>query len=126
MSKRSDELLGTLDDISQEHRYLVVDAVACEIFNLGNNLEGNTEESDLEWFARQIWLREDKMRVAGWWDAMIDSQKEEYLGIARACLEALPYLMLRIAHRCQDYAKVLGALEKAERLESQRRRKARR
>jgi hypothetical protein len=40
---------------SLETRRHVADAIACYLHNDGYALEGNTEVTDVDWFARRIW-----------------------------------------------------------------------
>lgn len=114
-----DHLLDSLDFVSRDARHLVIDAVYCAIFNAAGDLEGNTEKSDVEWFARQIW-QDVSGRVPGRWEGMTDDNKEFWRKVAKASLERLPYLMGRIAHRCRMYTQAINSLLKAERKAAQR------
>ena len=100
--ERDHLLTDTLDFVSRDARCLVLDSVYCTLFNAAGTIDGNTEASDVEWFARQI-----HEEVNGWrnqWEQVPEEVREEWRRIARAALVRLPYLMSRIAHRCQATA----------------------
>jgi hypothetical protein len=115
MSERLDT--SFLDDAlkyaSQETRYRVADALACHLHNDGYQLEGNTEPSDVEWFARNIYERccDDHYT----WERAGDGDRDSYREVARAVMAVLPAFQLRIAHRLITLSKVVRDIERAER-----------
>lgn len=88
--------------------------------NLGGSLEGNTAETDVEWFARVIW--EAQNHPEGYrWDNVQDFHREQFIGLARLTLENLPRIMSRMANRCKymaDAAKI--AIESSRAVETKR------
>lgn len=98
---------------SQETRSYVADSLACHLHNEGYQLEGNTEANDVEWFARNIYERENDARTP--WDRMTDAAREKYRVVAHAVIAVLPAYQLRIAHRLITLSKVVRDIERAER-----------
>lgn len=113
--QRDDMFAKALDFVSQEARYYVADAVACQIFNLAGDLEGNTEAKDVEWFAQELYLELHPNGVRWHWEQLGPDDRARWEDEARACLRVLPRLMDRIASRCYAHAAVLRTLANAER-----------
>lgn len=97
-----------LDFVAREARYNVIDALFATLHNAAGTLEGNTEESDVEWFADFL-ARGDNRLFSG----LEEKDQEEYRRRAFRTLEALPYLMDRIANRYRTRATVLHDMMKA-------------
>jgi hypothetical protein len=122
MTDRDNPLTRALDAESREARYLLLDAFAANVFNVGNDLDGSlAEEGDVRWLAREIWQRMDDMRVSGGYDRLTREEREHWEAVATASLAALEGLMRRIGHRVRSYAAVLGEMERAERKARERR-----
>ena len=119
MNQRLDTsfLNGALDFASQEARHWVADALACHLHNTGYALEGNTETSDVAWFARQLWDA-DMRRPLCQWDAASEEQRHEYHHRARTVIRVLPDYQLRVAHRLIELSKVVRDIERAGRASS--------
>lgn len=82
-----------------------LDALQSVLHNTAQTLDGNTPESDLEWFAKFLYRAAPKSRAA--WDHLEEAERDLWRGIAKNCLDALPYLMSRIATRYKAYENVL-------------------
>jgi hypothetical protein len=125
-------LSDALDFVSREARTWVLDAVYCSFSNIAGDLEGNTAEHDVEWFARNLWERFGERRnwpvgpaveehllgrraVCPRWDVAGEPEKELWRAIAKTSLDTLPGLMSRVAHRCRAVAAAVNAVLKAER-----------
>lgn len=102
-----------LDIIGQEARYHAIDALACEFHNTWADIAGNTEGSDVEWFARLLYSAERD--YSGRWDIAPDEIKERYRSYAKLCIENLSRLTERIAHRYQKISEALRTVEQVER-----------
>lgn len=102
-----------LEYVSREARHNIADTLACHLHNAGYALEGNTEESDLEWFARRMYEHRDP----GSWERAPQERRGEYREIARNVLAVLPDFQLRMAHRLIALSKVVRDIERAERAE---------
>jgi hypothetical protein len=103
---------GALDFASLEARHWVADAMACYLHNTGYDLDGNTEASDVTWFARVIWQGEHRMASPAIWDNAAEDFREGYRRTARAVIRALPEYQLRVAHRLIELSKVVRDIER--------------
>jgi len=104
-----------LDHISQEARTWVLDSVYCSLHNAGNDLQGNTAESDLDWFARELYARDRQVPHWHFEQVLGDAERDHWRRLARLALETLPLLMGRIGSRCERHAQALRGLLQAER-----------
>lgn len=119
-------------------RELDLDHAYCVFHNEGFNLAGNTQASDLEWFAELLFQRSEL--GAGWiktipwlltreqyeylglqrqglwdtkrWDMLTEEQREAWRGMARIALSCLPDLADRIAHRYELQAAAIKQVMK--------------
>lgn len=101
------------DLVERMARYYMLDSVACEMHNEGYSLEGNTEESDLRWFARLLYEHEGYQ--SRFEDAHDDIRKR-YLKLAETCMKAIPALMSRMSSRCIRISQAVNTIIKAEKL----------
>lgn len=122
MADRS--LEHALDFISVEARHYVTDAVYCTLFNLAGDLEGNTAESDTDWWAYELWREMHPMGTRWAWEALSVDERAHWEKLASVSIERLPFLLSRIANRCRSQATALGMLAKAERQRLQEKREA--
>lgn len=105
-----------LDFLSQEARRNVTDALHAHFHNEWSALEGNTEESDVEWFARTLHETDfDDPHHCLHWDGVPDEVKEKYRHMARLSLRNLPAIASRIANRYKAIRDALDDLVKRER-----------
>lgn len=113
----TDDLFSdSLDFVSREARSMVLDDLHCTLHNKGYSLEGNTAESDIDWFARNIFAHvggENAPR--GHWENFPEETKERYRLWARQTLNLLPSLMMRMAHRCIWHSQAINTMLKADR-----------
>lgn len=115
--RESDLISAALDPLVVAWRTDLLDALYCEFHNAAGTLEGNTEASDIEWFARRIWEAEDDRRIGWHWESVIDeSERERYRRLARVCLREAVGLMSRMANRLRLQSKAIQTILKAERL----------
>lgn len=110
-----------------------VDDIACALHNMGANLAGNTQASDLEWFGRWLYgssnfgggcvdtmpwaisneefealgLEPDRQWTGNRWETLSSPARQAWLKLARLCLCALPHIAERIGHRHMEQAKAL-------------------
>lgn len=110
-------LEDALDFVSHEAQYNVLDALYCHFFNEAGTLEGNTEASDVEWFAVVLW--DSKHTFYPWYSAL-DEEKTEYLELAALCIQKLPFLVERMANRYRAIANALEVMATAERKKGKR------
>lgn len=101
------------DLVERLARYYMLDSVACEMHNEGYSLDGNTEESDLRWFA-QVLYRADGDRFH--WDQVPQDVRDRYLRFAKVTMEAIPLLMGRMSARCIRISQAVNTIIKAEKL----------
>lgn len=101
------------DFIERMARYYMLDSVACEMHNEGYSLDGNTEASDLEWFARVLYEHDGYQSS---FDTANDEIRKRYLRMAETCLKAIPALMGRVSARCIRISKAVNTIIKAEKL----------
>lgn len=101
------------DFVERLARYYMLDSVAGEMHNEGYSLEGNTEESDLRWFA-QLLYRADGDRFH--WDEVPQDVRDRYLRFAKVTMEAIPSLMARMSARCIRISQAVNTIIKAEKL----------
>lgn len=105
-----------LDFCGQSERHKVADAIYCCLHNTGQTLAGNTQEDDVEWFARNLYEEWISHRPGPpRWDAASPEHREMFHGVARTCIKVMPRLQERIASRLIDLSRVLRAIERAER-----------
>ncbi|HAM53935.1 MAG TPA: hypothetical protein DCQ64_00410 [Candidatus Rokubacteria bacterium] len=115
MSERDDTLLSrSLDYLVHDQRELVMDSVYCALSNTARDLEGNTEASDVKWFAAWFY-REATGRSTAQYERLDAAEREHWEAQAAAALRVLPELMSRIASRYRTHAKVLRTLAQQER-----------
>lgn len=93
---------------------MVAGSLYCKIFNLAGTLEGNSEQSDIEWIAQNLYER-SAFRSQAPWRSLSDEGREDWRNIARAALEVLPLFMGRVGTRCREYAKVLESMARLHR-----------
>lgn len=112
------------------------DSIACALHNMGSTLAGNTQESDVEWFARWLYgasnhwmgsvvtfpwsisneefkklsLTPDRQWTGKRWETLEDAERSAWLKFARLCLTGLPHIAERIGQRFMDQAKALRVL----------------
>lgn len=111
----SKDLIGNFDflNLSDHDRYLVLDSLFCQLHNKGYELQGNTEQSDFEWFAHILAgkIRHDTANV---FERLPAETQEHYREIAKAALETIPALMSRISARFILHSQALHELLRAE------------
>ncbi len=103
-----------MEHVSREAREMMLDALYCRLHNRGHDLEGNTEKSDLEWFAQRLFncLCTDQTH----WEQLPEvGGRQSWMKMARVALELLPLLMSRIANRCIVQSQAIRQLLDAER-----------
>jgi hypothetical protein len=71
--------------------------------NLWGSLEGNTAETDVEWFARILYDAEDRPEGRRW-DNEADRVREQFIRLSRTTIQELPRLMSRMANRAKHMA----------------------
>jgi len=110
-----------------------IESARCLLHNTGGQLAGNTQGSDVEWFARWLYgasnfgmgsvdtfhwsLTNDEFEKLGllpdrqWtgkrWETLEASEAEAWMKLARLCLYAMPHIAERIGHRFMEQAKGL-------------------
>ena len=107
----NNSLSNELDFVSGGAKDLVRDAVQAILFSKGNELGGNTQANDLNWFAREIY---EEMHPFAFWKDLPSEQREHWHEIASASLNRLPSLMERIADRCRVQSETLRSLMESE------------
>lgn len=116
-----DDEKSFLDDAlrfaSLETRHWIADALACHLHNEGYALQGNTEASDIEWFARQLWERDTGGYGTSWDHRAEEETKVAWRKVAVAVIAALPAYQLRVAHRLIALSKIVRDIESALRAE---------
>lgn len=103
------------DLVERMARYYMLDSVACEMHNEGYSLDGNTEASDLHWFARIIYTQDRHGALPSFEDADAE-QRERYLRLAELCIKTIPALMGRMSARCIRISQAVNTIIKAEKL----------
>jgi hypothetical protein len=117
-----------------------IDSVACILHNTGGRLAGNTQGTDVLWFAEWLYgasnfgmgdvktmpwtLSNDQFEQLGlvpdrsWtgkrWKTLEQSERDTWIKLARLCLYALPHIAERIGHRFMEQSKALRILHAAE------------
>lgn len=99
---------------SQETRERVADALYCHLHNTGQTLAGNTQESDVEWFARIMWEDRDR-RHGERWDNESETTKGLFREFAALAIKMMPRIQNRIASRLIELSKVMEDINRAER-----------
>lgn len=110
-----------------------VETVCCILHNMGGQCAGNTQASDVEWFARWLYgssnfgagsvdtfqwsLSNREFEVLGllpdrqWtgyrWETLPPKRKAAWMKLSRLCLYALPHIAERIGHRFMEQSKAL-------------------
>ena len=102
--------------LSEEATWYALDAMACVFHNQGYALEGNTNENDALWLARDLRRILDTYAT---WDSASDERKKELLTIAGAAIKAMPGLCERISHRYINLAKAIRTVEEVKRRQVQ-------
>jgi hypothetical protein len=100
-----------------------VDAVYCELHNRGQQLAGNTPESDVDWFARLIWAEQHENDPPWHFDDFISGkERQRYIELSEIVIRIMPRLMSRVADRsiawaaaCHTILRERAAVEKGER-----------
>jgi hypothetical protein len=95
-------------------RYYTLDAIRCTLHNKGYELEGNTEETDITWFARNLY-EADGERFH--WDQVPQDVRERYIKLATTVLKILPRLASRISSRWIAISQAINTQLKAEKLD---------
>lgn len=101
------------DLVERMARYYMLDSVACEMHNEGYSLDGNTEASDLHWFARILY---DSEMGHVHWDNAGSATQQTYIRRAEVCMKAIPALMSRMSARCIRISQAVNTIIKAEKL----------
>ena len=87
-----------LDYVGHRQRAMFLNTLYGELHNVGYDLQGNTEETDLEWFAESIYT--SATGQAPWrWDQEDEHEQERYRLMARAAIKQLPGLCERMSAR---------------------------
>jgi len=100
------------EEVSYKARCNIVDAIYCEMHNHGYTLEGNTAETDVRWFARNLYQALKVGTVN--WDMETEETRMDWDRQARVVLTLLPNLMSRMSHRCIAYSRTLKTILEAE------------
>jgi hypothetical protein len=88
----------------------LLDAIACTLHNDGSTLAGNTEATDVEWLARELFILHSKA-VPGQWDTASQVTRDYWLDTAELFLKAMPRIAERIGHRMMATAKAVRLME---------------
>lgn len=83
--------------VSREAEENIVDAILCTFHNEGYALDGNTAQTDVEWFARILFDRRKQFSVPHW-DNLDEDTRNMWLERSQDAIDLLPR-MDRIAHR---------------------------
>lgn len=94
--------------VAKETHECIVEALYSEFNNHGYTLEGNTEETDIVWYAKQIYQVNKIGSVR--WDSETEEEKKVWLKLARTTLDILPNLMSRRANRAIAYSREMHAI----------------
>ena len=87
-----------LEYVGIYQKEMLLDALYCDLHNVGYEIEGNTAATDLEWFAQSIYER--ATRKARWaWENETEQERERYRLIAQTAIEELPWLCERMSAR---------------------------
>src|SRR5262245_39776888 len=123
----------TIDNKLRLYKESVQEGVRCHLHNAGATLAGNTQGSDIEWFAR--WLYHASNFGSGWtatshwslsnaefemlglipdrawtksrWETLSPARRQAWMKFSRLCLYALPHIAERIGHRFMEQAQAL-------------------
>jgi len=120
-----------------EKERLEADSVACWLHNNGGAITGNTQKSDVEWFARELFravskfgmgsvktidrtisnedfeklkLTPDRTWTGKRWETLKRKEREAWLRLSFACLWCIPDICDRIGHRGMEQAKAIHAM----------------
>jgi len=114
-----------------------VETVSCILHNTGATLAGNTQSSDIEWFAHRLYhgsnigmgwvetmhwsisneefeklgLTPDRPWTVKRWETLEPAEAEAWRKLARLCLHSLPHIAERIGHRFMEQAKGLRIMQ---------------
>lgn len=119
-----------------------LDNAYCTLHNLGANLRGNTQASDMEWLAQCLFsssrLGAGDIKTVDWligyeqwqalgltpqamlgdgprhWEALSEDERDAWRKLARICMYLLPALSERIGSRMMAQAKAIRAVWKQE------------
>lgn len=95
--------------VGHYNREMLLDALYCELHNTGYEIDGNTEESDLEWFAQVIYTRATSH--PNWrWEHESAEERERYHCMARTAVEQLPVLCERMSARLIRQSQLIKAV----------------
>lgn len=113
---------------------MAVDEIACDRHNDGGDLVGNTQASDLEWLARNLFdastLGASDVRTVEWligseqwkelglfrkscfdgpqaFDQLSDEQRDAWIKLARIVMYVIPAFAERVGHRWMKQAKAI-------------------
>jgi hypothetical protein len=113
------DLTDALDRVDKVNQYYILDSLHCAIHNNWATLTGNTEESDVEWFANMLSRAIDERPL----DRACEASQDHYRKIAKVAVESMPRLQERMASRLlclrdmlKDYQKMQmakGVIKKA-------------
>lgn len=103
-----------LDFISHQAREYILDAIYCTLHNKGHDLQGNTAESDVSWFAYQLWAELQRDPLLQAWEQLPPEERAHWERVAAASLRRLPFLMDRISHRMLTTKEAINTLLHAE------------
>ena len=102
----------------RESNHAILDSIAGNLHNKGYSLQGNTEESDIRWLARAMWVRSTgDLASPNQFDDQHESTRKEWIKNAEIAVKCLPALMGRIAHRVILMSQALRGMERAIRVE---------
>lgn len=113
MSELDKELKHMLNMVSYRAQGSLLDTLACYFHNAAGTLSGNTADKDSEWLARVMFETERQFFKS--WEHATDQQKAQYLELAELCIQTLPKLISRMAHRYEVVAQALELLEREHR-----------
>jgi hypothetical protein len=103
--------------LTTEARWFVLDSLACMFHNEGYSLQGNTEESDVNWLAGCISRRLDHDRKL---EQQSPERQAELTHIAQVAIACLPGLAERIAHRYIAMSKAIRTIEEVSRSQARK------
>mgnify|MGYP000872335095 CR=1 FL=1 len=101
--------------LSRIARFYALDAIRCEMHNEGYSLDGNTEETDTSWFARNLYDAQPGFHRPRW-DNLSEEERQEHIQEAALILSLIPRLMSRISARCIRISEAVNTIIKAEKL----------
>jgi len=87
-----------LDFASREVKHNIIDALVCTFHNEGYSLDGNTDETDVNWFADVLYRATPgtrQSRLSG----QSEVEQREWQEKARIAIECFPALASRVSNR---------------------------